>query len=157
MRLVNKLVLGCGVMALGFLGNPAMANDYELFSLDLGDDWVEMMPEQGDETDNYILNLFNKQDNAMLVITTKKLDIKMDEEMLKTAAKTTVELLKQRGMTVSKQGYDEGDEYYYAEGLLQKNPYKMRVLIKEDVMLNVLSIGKNTDAGLDMIDEIEIK
>lgn len=157
MRLVNKLVLSCGVMALGFLGNPAMANDYKLFSLDLGDDWVEMMPEQGDNADTYMLNLLNKQDKVMLMITTKKLDVKMDEETFKTAAKTMVELMKQRGMSVSKQGYDEGDEYYYAEGVLQKMPYKMRILVKDNVLLNVISAGEDIDAGLDMIDEIEVK
>lgn len=157
MRLVKKLALGCGLMALGFLANVAQAKDYKLFSLDFDDNWVEMMPEQGDQTGAYMVNLMNNKDQVMLMITTKKMDAELNAEQFQIAAKTMVELMKQRGMSVSKQGYDDDDEIYYAQGTIKKMPYKMHIFVKDGVLFDVISAGNDIEAGLDMIDEIEVK
>lgn len=155
MRLLNQLIFGCGLLTLGFLSNPALAKDYQHYSLDLGNSWVEMLPEQDDGSGSYLLNLLNEKTSTMLMITSADAEQELDAETLQEVAKTIVKEMQQKGMGISKQGFNEEEGYYYTQGILTKMPYKMRIFTKDEVLFVVISAGKNIDDGLKMIDKIQ--
>lgn len=133
----------------------AMAKDYNLFSLDLPDGWVEMMPEVNDGTGTYMLNVVNNEAETMAMITTVKAPDDFDDEAFETAAKVMVQEMQKRGMQVKDQYFD--DDVYVAKGVLQKMPFEMHILVKDGMVLNLISADNNIDEGLDLIDEIEVK
>lgn len=157
MRKSRNLLLGLSILVLGFFANTAFANDYKYYTIEDTGDWEEMMPEQDDGSGAYLLNLMNKKKETMLMITSVDAETEMTEDELKTASKVMIKEMQQKGMKVSKQGYDEDGEYYFAKGILMKMPFEMRILTKENILFNIISVGKNIPVGFEMIDEIEVK
>lgn len=156
MRLIKKM-WGCGLLCLGLLSNLVHANEYQLYSLEPGAQWVEMMSEQTDNEGTYLLHLFNNKQNTILMISSTRYTQEFKLESFINMGQAMTKVIQQRGMSVSRQGYDEEAGYYFAEGSRNQMPFKLRILVKDQVLLGVVVAGRDMDAGLKLIDAILIK
>lgn len=162
MSLIKKM-WACGLLLLGLFSNLVHANEYQLYSLDPGVQWIEMMPEQTDHKGTYLLHLLNHKHNTILMISSTRYTQEFNLDSLINMGQAMTKVIHQRGMSVSRQGYDEAAGYYFAEGISNQMPFKLRILVKDQVLLGVVATGRDMDAGhdmetgLDLIDAILIK
>lgn len=153
---LNKFVLGAAVIAMSYLCTPASAKDYQLFSLDYdAGEWVEMLPEDSDGKGVNMLTLFNEDAETLLSINSQVMEDELSPEEFQTSAQEMLALMKQNGMYISAESYDEEKGCYQGKGQLKGMPLELQVFAKDKVLLLVISVGKDIPAGLALAEHIK--
>lgn len=152
-----KIIVCWWLGALCCFSSPVWANNYHYFTFDLGDTWVEIMPEDMDQAGNFQLNLFSDKLHNMLSIITVDIQQPATLQCLENSAQYMIGRLKQQGFRIDRQWMEQGTKTYKAQGKFNGLDFEMHIFMHGSIVCLAVSSGDNIKQSLGYVQHIVFK
>lgn len=125
------------------------ANTYRYFSIDLGDNWVEYVPQRANKKGEYRVVFTNKTQDTAITITAAPKPGKLNTQGMVAEAQKVIDRLQRQNIKFFNANYDEQQGVFAAAGLQEGSQQQWRiVMIQENAVLyTVLFNGTDIDGA----------